>query len=164
MLEGRDHQVAARFARGESGAFDRQVVALGSARREDDLVAVRAEPVGDLVARVLDGFMGGAAQRVREVLVAQLASGSIEMVDVARKLGMSVATLRRKLDDEGSSFSAVLDELRRELALRYSRQPEPSVSEIAFLLGFSDLRAFGRAFKRWHGAAPTEFRDRELGR
>jgi AraC-like DNA-binding protein len=76
----------------------------------------------------------------------------------AQRLAMSVATLRRRLEEEHATFSGIVDELRRQLAEGYLRDDQPTVSEVAFLLGFSDVAAFGRAFKRWHGISPTEFR------
>jgi AraC-like DNA-binding protein len=90
----------------------------------------------------------------------QLSGGPVSMKQAARQLAVSVATLRRKLEEEGTSFSALLDAARREAAERYLSKPEPTVTEIAFLLGFSNLRAFSRAFRRWTGSAPTQFRER----
>jgi len=96
--------------------------------------------------------------RVRDDVTAQLRMGSVSMHATARRLAMSIATLRRRLEDEGTTFSAIVDELRRKLAERYLREPRPAISEIAFLLGFSNVTAFGRAFKRWVGVSPTEYR------
>ncbi len=70
---------------------------------------------------------------------------------------MGTATLRRRLDED-STFTEIVDDLRREMAVRHLAGAEPTVSEIAFLLGFSDVRAFGRAFRRWTGQSPTEYR------
>lgn len=71
---------------------------------------------------------------------------------------MSARTLARRLDDEGTSFSKLLDDLRRELAVSHLRDRDISVSEVAFLLGFADANAFSRAFKRWTGAPPSRFK------
>jgi AraC-like DNA-binding protein len=99
--------------------------------------------------------------RVRQSLLVQLATGSVRMSDTARRLNMGVATLRRKLEDEGSSFAVILEELQREASQRYLSAPQPTVSEVAFLLGFSDVRSFARAFRRWTGSSPTEFRQKQ---
>lgn len=104
------------------------------------------------------GHDSTVSDRVRDALAEQFATGGVQMADTARRLGMGVATLRRKLADEGTSFSAILEEMRKEAALRSLRRDESTVSELAFMLGFSDVRAFGRAFKRWTGMVPTEFR------
>lgn len=58
----------------------------------------------------------------------------------------------------GTSFHELLNDVRRELACSYLRQPGVSVTEVAFLLGFTDVSNFTRAFKRWTGASPTRFR------
>jgi AraC-like DNA-binding protein len=101
---------------------------------------------------------GSVSRRVRESLAAQLGGGSANMAATAKRLGMGVATLRRRLEAEGASFSDILDDMRRQAALRHLQRDETSISDIAFMLGFSDVRAFGRAFKRWTGKSPSEFR------
>lgn len=101
------------------------------------------------------------SRRVRERLQAQLAAGSVEMAGVARSLRLSTATLRRRLDAEGASFSNILDDVRKEAAERYLAGSELSVTEIAYRLGFSHVRAFGRAFRRWTGNSPTDFRSQD---
>lgn len=100
------------------------------------------------------------AGRVRELLFAQLSHGDTSMESVARKLAMSVATLRRRLAEEHVSFSEIVDGLREELARRYLSEQEQATSEVAFLLGFSDVVAFHKAFRRWTGMTPAEFRKR----
>jgi AraC-like DNA-binding protein len=96
--------------------------------------------------------------RVARLLGSELAGGRPGASHVARKLAMSPRTLRRMLRDEGCSFRDVLSGVRRELAFRYLRDPEVPIGEIAFLVGFSDANAFHRAFKRWTGRTPSEFR------
>jgi AraC-like DNA-binding protein len=101
----------------------------------------------------------GISGRVRELLVAQLRSGDVSMNGVARRLGMSIATLRRRLGEESTSHSEILDDVRRELAERYLGDPQLAISEVAFLLGFSHVTAFYKAFRRWfQGLTPAEFR------
>lgn len=98
------------------------------------------------------------SHRVRQHVAAQLSRGDVSMQATARAMAMGVATLRRRLEEEGASYSDIVDDLRKQLSQRYLRQTDPSVSEVAFMLGFSDVRAFGRAFKRWYGLSPTEYR------
>ncbi len=76
------------------------------------------------------------------------------MAATARALNMSRQTLYRRLKAEGTSFERVLDDLRRETALSYLESERLSVSETAYLVGFSDRSAFSRAFKRWTGRSP----------
>ena len=77
---------------------------------------------------------------------------------MASELFMSSRTLQRKLEDEGTSYNDVLNETRRELALRYIKEESLPLTEVSFLLGFSDSAAFSRAFKRWQGLSPSEYR------
>jgi AraC-like DNA-binding protein len=71
---------------------------------------------------------------------------------------MSESTLARHLEDEGTTFKALLDDLRRRLALRYVGLSQLPIAEIALLLGFSQAAAFHRAFRRWTDQTPLEYR------
>lgn len=79
---------------------------------------------------------------------------------IAAKMKMSARTLQRRLDEEGSRFSVVLDEVRERMARRLLDRPDLPLAEIAYRLGFSDLATFSRAFKRWTGAPPGAYRRR----
>lgn len=98
------------------------------------------------------------AGRVRALLSAGLTRGLSDLRELAAQLKMSERTLQRRLADEGTSFAQVLEQLRRELARRYLSDPRLSVGEIAWLLGYSELRAFDRAFSRWAGKTPLAWR------
>jgi len=102
----------------------------------------------------------GARSRAREAITARLASGDMCMESVAASLAMSVPTLRRRLEDEGTTFTDLVDDVRRDLAERYLREPDRSISEIAALLGFAHAPAFHKAFRRWKGVTPTAHRAR----
>jgi AraC-like DNA-binding protein len=78
---------------------------------------------------------------------------------VAAGLAMSPRTLQRRLADDGVRFQALLDEVRRELALDYVRDRRRPLGEIAYLLGYAELSPFLRAFKRWTGKTPADLRD-----
>jgi AraC-like DNA-binding protein len=95
---------------------------------------------------------------VRARIVELLPSGTCTRSDVATALCMSTSGLQQRLMERGTSFHALLNDIRRELACGYLRQSGVSVTEITFLLGFSDVSNFTRAFKRWTGASPTRFR------
>jgi AraC-like DNA-binding protein len=97
-------------------------------------------------------------ERVRELLAEKLAHGTPSLGQIARQVSMSERTLARHLEDEGTTFKALLEDLRRRLALRYVRRSELTFSEIAGLLGFSQSAAFHRAFRRWTGRTPLEYR------
>ncbi len=72
---------------------------------------------------------------------------------------MSVRTLHNRLAESGTTYQQLLDRTRRELAEQYMQQPNISVSEVAYLLGFSDCSNFSRAFHRWTGQSPSDFRE-----
>jgi AraC-like DNA-binding protein len=93
-------------------------------------------------------------RRVTEVLRTQLADGSPRLATIARALAMSERALRRRLESEGTTFVAVVDDLRRALALDMVGDASLSIAEVAFLLGFSEPSAFHRAFRRWTGRTP----------
>jgi len=80
----------------------------------------------------------------------------------AKELNMSRHTLYRKLKKEEVSFQSLVEGVRQEEALRHLQENRVSVSEVAFLLGFSELSAFSRAFKRWTGESPAQYRSSRL--
>ena len=94
-------------------------------------------------------------EKVRRLFDEELQVPSVDTV--ARRLAMAERTLRRRLEEEGTSFRALLDERRAACAQRYLADGL-STKEVAFLLGFSDSSAFHRAFKRWTGLSPGPWR------
>ena len=96
--------------------------------------------------------------RVENAIAPLLPHGRVLVEDVARSLGMSERTLARKLSDEGLNFTEILQQLRRDLAVRYLDDRKLHVSKIAWLLGFREVSAFTHAFKRWTGKTPREMR------
>lgn len=101
---------------------------------------------------------GNIQWKVREVLTEQLAHGEPSQEDIAGFLNMSARTLQRKLGDCGVKYKEILDETRRALALAYLSAPRHSVSEVTYLLGFSAGSSFTRAFRRWTGQSPSDWR------
>ncbi|MBV8501905.1 MAG: AraC family transcriptional regulator [Paucibacter sp.] len=100
--------------------------------------------------------------RVRATIIEMLAAGDCTRRKVAQEVCMSQATLQLKLAQRGTSFQDLLSETRRELALGYLAQRSLSVTEVTFLLGFTDASNFTRAFKRWMGTSPTLYRAKLL--
>jgi AraC-like DNA-binding protein len=120
----------------------------GVALASDNLVA-------DYLAR-LD--RADVVAQVKRELLGHLPSGAPVQGVVARAVGLSARTLHRRLAQAGTSFEKLLDETRRELAAEYVRRADYSVGEIAYLLGFAETSSFNRAFRRWNGKSPSEFR------
>lgn len=95
---------------------------------------------------------------LRERLLHSLHQVVPKMSVVARSMGMSARTLQRRLDGEGTSFERILDEVRRDIALQHLVNPSISSYEIAGLVGFMEPSPFFRAFRRWFGCTPKEWR------
>jgi AraC-like DNA-binding protein len=96
--------------------------------------------------------------RVENAISTMLPHGRALAEDVACSLGMSERTLARRLSDEGLNFTEILQQLRRDLAVRYLNDRRLHISKIAWLLGFHEVSAFTHAFKRWTGKTPSQIR------
>jgi AraC-like DNA-binding protein len=94
----------------------------------------------------------------KEEIARVLSEGLPKMADVARELGLSVRSFHRRLADHGANFQTLAEETRREIALSMLRDESCTLSEIAFLTGFSEQSAFNRAFKRWTNQTPANYR------
>lgn len=119
--------------------------------------AVFEEQVTRALARL--PRLAGASENVRGAVRAALASGGCTLAGTARGLGVSTRTMQRRLAAEGTSFAAVVDALRHELACAYLDR-QVAISEIALLLGYADATAFHRAFRRWTGSTPLGYASR----
>lgn len=102
----------------------------------------------------------GVSQRVRAQLLNDLPSGEPALEALASRLKLSERTLRRRLAAEGQTYTGLLDELRRGLALRYMQVPDMDAERMAFLLGFAEPSSLRRAFRRWTGRSLAEYRAR----
>ncbi|HEY8147510.1 MAG TPA: AraC family transcriptional regulator [Vicinamibacteria bacterium] len=137
--------------------LERKALDLPMRAAEPELREVLERRVRDVIARLPP--VDTVATRARFELGETLDGGHPTAKSVGRKLGLSVRSLHRRLRDEGTTFGGLLDALRRELAERYLREGV-SVSETAFLLGYSDASAFHRAFRRWTNSTPASYRRR----
>ncbi len=97
---------------------------------------------------------------VRHVLATLVTAGDIGINVVARRLATTPRTLQRRLARAGTSFDALRDEARKQAAELYLADTTLTITEVAYLLGYSEPTAFHRAFKRWHGTTPQAFRRR----
>jgi len=106
--------------------------------------------------------VSGLAGRVRRLLLGPL--GLVATLDdVAERLAMSPRSLRRKLEDEGSTFRELIDDERRQLAKQLLEGSDMKIDELALQLGYGDTASFTRAFRRWFGQAPGEYRKAHTG-
>jgi AraC-like DNA-binding protein len=130
-----------------------------------DLPVKAADPtlsgyLDKLAELALAELPGGASLvgRVRHAIWTQLSSGAPTVAETARQIGQSPRTLQRRLREEGATFAELLEQLRREMAPKLLSDTGLAVYEVAFLLGYSEPSTFYRAFRRWTGRSPHEFR------
>jgi len=97
-------------------------------------------------------------ERVTKSIVQNLPSGHANIEQVASDLFLSTRKLQRLLHFEDTSFIVLLNRIRQDLAERYIKDKNMDLTEIAFLLGFSEQSTFSRSFKRWTGISPTKYR------
>ena len=133
-----------------------EVLDLPSVNPDPALIAILDRYTSERLAR--SPRTNSLADHVRSALAAALDDGEVQASRVATRLKMSARTLHRGLAAEGTSFGELLAALRQELAARHLAEDRVSIGEIAFLLAFSELTSFHRAFKRWTGRTPAEFR------
>ncbi len=100
--------------------------------------------------------------KIRNLIRIKLAEGYPALDLIAENLYMSTSAVQRSLAWEGLSYTDLVEDVRRSLAEIYFKQRNLSLSEIAYLLGYSELSAFSRAFRRWTGFSPREYRGKNL--
>ncbi|WP_256663740.1 AraC family transcriptional regulator [Pseudomonas sp. gcc21] len=140
-------------------SFSRDVIEQPLATANLELARIHDRLATEYLARFDDSRISHLA---RQALCRLLPQGEPKRQAVASALHMSTRTLQRRLQEEGNSFQQLLDETRRELSQQYLVQPNLTLLEIAYLLGFADPSNFFRAFKRWFGMPPGQYRARQL--
>ncbi len=121
-----------------------------------ELARVNEEVIDHYIARM---DQADIVTRVKVAITEELPSGRISEERIAEHLNMSQRSLQRKLQERHTSYRALLEETRRDLANRYMEDTRYRISEITYLLGFSDPSNFTRAFRRWKGVSPTVYRN-----
>jgi AraC-like DNA-binding protein len=151
-----------RFAQPFTGiVFDRALMDVPSPYRDVDVHDALRSVAERRILRLTQH--APFALRVRERVVQQGPGGRTDMNAVARALGLSARSLRRRLAAEGKSYNAVVNEAVASIAKHLVRNKQLTIQEAAYEMGFADTSTFHRAFKRWTGMTPTEFREDQLG-
>ena len=101
---------------------------------------------------------GDIVNRAKTAILEELGEGSVTESAIADYLHMSTRNLNRKLSAENTSFKTLMLEIRTELANQYINDATLTLTEISFMLGFSEISSFSRAYKRWTGMSPSEAR------
>jgi AraC-like DNA-binding protein len=99
---------------------------------------------------------------IRKAIAEAMRDGSPELARVAKKLAIGPRTLQRRLREYGFDFKKLVEDTRQRFAVTYLKDRKNSLTEIAFLLGYSELSAFNRAFKRWTGLTPLDYQRKLL--
>lgn len=137
-------------------AFPAEYLDMGNIQNERTMKEfLRSAPVNFLVKYKNSASL---TARIRRHLKKMPAAAWPDFSTLAHQLHYSTATLRRRLEDEGQSYRRILDDLRQDLAISLLSHSDKSVMEIAAELGFAESSAFHRAFKKWTGARPGEYR------
>ncbi len=138
-------------------AFDRAYDRVACPGADPHLHALLRGHLDSIVTNVHQAF--GVAPRVRRAIEQRLRQGTpATSATIAHALHMSTRTLSRKLEQERTSFVAELSTVRQELARAWLQEPARPLAEIAFMLGFTHVESFHRAFNRWSGATPLAYR------
>ncbi len=134
-----------------------------SLKSADEILPSSNPKLADLNDQVMIEYLAeldhnNLAQRVKATILDQLPSGNVTDDSVSRDLFMSARKLQRQLERAGTTFYTLLNETREDLAKKFLKDQNTSISEIAYLLGYSENSAFSRAFKRWTGVSPSQYR------
>ena len=137
-------------------SFNRDRVSINLPYANPELARINDQSVVDYLARF---DRDSITMRVRATIIERLPDGTPSQGNIAETLHVSMRSLQRKLNRENTNFKELLEGTRHELALQYIREQHRSIGEITYLLGFSEPSNFSRAFKRWTGMSPAEYRE-----
>jgi AraC-like DNA-binding protein len=132
----------------------------------DRQVPAADEHLYPILRRYLDGALKDMPREDRELAEVRRAigeairEGAPTLAAVARKAAMSSRTLQRRLEEHGMDFTGLVADTRRRLSLGYLADRVNTLAEVAYLLGYSEVSAFNRAFRRWTGSTPSSYRRR----
>jgi len=135
--------------------FDRELLTRQLATANPELARINDQVVVDYLARF---DRDSIAMQVRSKIIHQLPDGIPTQEAIAGTLHVSLRSLQRRLKEEDTSFKNLLEDTRQQLARQYLRDSRRSIGEITYLLGFSEPSNFTRAFKRWTGKSPAQYR------
>ncbi|MFJ4387239.1 AraC family transcriptional regulator [Pseudomonas sp. NPDC089408] len=131
-------------------------------RSEGELQRFLAEAPGNILVKYRDPASLGL--RIRSDLLGLDPGRWPDTDSLARRLCLSPSTLRRRLAEEGQSYQGLKDSVRRELAIAWLGQAQPGMAEIAERLGFADSSSFYKAFRKWFGCNPGQYREQSQAR
>ena len=144
------------FGQKESSViFDKKAAEEHLPAKNEGLVLVNEKALIDCINNL---HQDEITRKVANIITDQLASGNLSDQFVAEKLFMSTRTLQRKLAVEGTTYKQILESIQKEFTSEYLKDKKLSLTEISFLLGFSEQSVFTRACKRWFDKTPSQIR------
>lgn len=143
--------------------FDAKALSLPIRGAEPGLATYLDAYARDVLARLPPSAADDLPGAVERAVTTSLARGVPEVDAIATALGMSARTLQRRLTEAQTSYQAIVDRARKQLALRYLEDDRLALAEIGFLVGFADPSNFHRAFRRWTGTTPSAYRANRAG-
>jgi AraC-like DNA-binding protein len=139
--------------------FPKRAMANFLSRRDPILRSVLEGRASDSIAAPRNKESDSVSSQIRTVLSTRLGENLPDVAEMARRLALSQRTLQRRLTAERKSYKELLDDVRREQAERLLADRSLAVAEVGYLIGFSEPSAFNRAFKRWMGMSPLDYRN-----
>ena len=118
------------------------------------------EAYAERMLATLDAAPPPLVAQIREAIAAELATSGGELARVAKRVAMSTRTVQRRLEEAGTSYQDIVDRVRSGMARSLLREKSRSIVDVAFELGYADLKSFYRAFRRWTDTTPAEWRTR----
>lgn len=158
----RVYQAPIRYGQPHIGfSFDARWLELPVVQSPQSLREFLAQAPANLLIKYRDP--GSVSERIRRLLRRHLDGELPSLEAVGEALAMTPQTLRRRLREEGRGFQQLKDDLRRDAAIEFLARPELALEDIANRVGFSEASTFHRAFKKWTGVAPGEYRLTRIG-
>jgi AraC-like DNA-binding protein len=149
---------AVRFGATESALWmDRDAIDRPLANR-DPLARRYLEAHAEQLLAAVPAPQPAVIAQVRDAIVIELATSGAELARVAKRVAMSVRTVQRRLEEHGTSYQDLVDDVRSAMARALLRDRTRSIIDVAFELGYADLKGFYRAFRRWTNTTPAEWR------
>lgn len=152
--------VPVRFDAPESALWIPRDAATTPLAGRDPIARHYLEAHADQMLAALPADAPPIVAQIREVILGELATSGAELSRVAKRVAMSTRTLQRRLDEAGTSYQDLVDEVRASIARSLLRDPTRSIVDVAFELGYADLKGFYRAFRRWTDTTPADWRAR----
>jgi AraC-like DNA-binding protein len=141
------------------------VIELGFADRE---VPAADQQLYQIMKQYLDQVLSEMPREdsllgsIRKAIAESMRDGDPKLARVAKKMAMGPRTLQRRLKEYGFDFKKLVEDTRQRFAVSYLKDRKNSLTEVAFLLGYSEVSAFNRAFKRWTHSTPLDYQRRML--